>query len=112
MQIKTKIWLENDEGKLILGSGRAQILKTLQNSKSIKFAAKKLDMNYRKCWGKLNDINENFGKNLIISKAGKTDGGTHLSDDCLEILQKFEILQNDIKDYAKKRFNEIFTQNS
>ncbi len=108
MRLKTKIWIENENKNLILGSGRLQILKDLMKTNNIKITAKNLNMNYRKCWGKINDINKNFGKNLIISKAGKFGGGTYLTQECTEILTKFDMLQKDIKEFSQKRFEEIF----
>ena len=56
MRLKTKIWIENENKNLILGSGRLQILKDLMKTNNIKITAKNLNMNYRKCWGKINEI--------------------------------------------------------
>lgn len=45
MEIKYKIWIEED-GKVLFGRGRDDILKAVEDRKSLNAAVKKLEMSY------------------------------------------------------------------
>ena len=52
MEIKYKIWIEKN-GKVVFGKGRDNILKAIDEQRSLNAAAKKLEMSYRAAWGRL-----------------------------------------------------------
>ncbi len=44
MQIRTKVWLEDEEGNVIFGTGRKRILELIDDKGSLSEAAKALKM--------------------------------------------------------------------
>ena len=46
MEIKFKVWIEKD-GKVLFGRGRDDILKAIDEQRSLNAAAKRLEMSYR-----------------------------------------------------------------
>ncbi len=50
MEIKVKIWIEDNKQNLIFGSGKTEILKEIEKTGSISDASKNLNMNYKKTW--------------------------------------------------------------
>ena len=65
MEIKYKIWIEKD-GKVVFGRGRDDILKAIDEQRSLNAAAKKLEMSYRAAWGRLKASQERMGMRLVV----------------------------------------------
>ena len=109
MKVKTKTWIENDEGELIFGKGKTEVLDVIAEVGSISKAAEILGMNYKKCWSHLQILQKNLKEDLFTTKQGGGDSaGTTLNDRAHELINAYKQLQNDIEDYANKRFKELF----
>lgn len=81
-----KIWLETDDGH-VFGPGVYTILKTIQETGTLKEAAERLDMSYRYAWGLVRKAEEKLGESLVdASKGGRSGGG---SSTITEVGQKF-----------------------
>lgn len=108
LQVKSKVWLEKD-GKLVFGTGKYLILKTIAETGSINQAAKILKMSYRHIWSYVNSIEKRLGCPLLMkNKGGKDGGGAILRDSARELLKKYEKLEQEVKAFADRRFKEIF----
>lgn len=109
MQVKSKVWLEKN-GKLIFGRGKAEILKAVNRYGSLNKAAQKLNMSYRRVWSQIKSVESHLGKPLLIKeKGGLSGGGARLTGTAKELLEKFVVLENEIKALTDKKFKEIFT---
>ena len=110
MKIKSKIWLEIDNG-LVFGSGRLAIFKAIEDTGSMNQAAEKLGMSYRRLWGFVTAVENRLGKRLIIRrKGGKNGGGAVLTEEAQAFVLKFSRLEKDVHKYADKTYREIFAQ--
>ncbi len=108
MKIKTKVWLEKN-GQLIFGSGKASILKSIEETGSINKAAQKMKMSYRHAWSYIKEIEKRLNINLIIRiKGGKGGGGAQLTSYAKELLEKYTKIKNEIEKFADKRVKEEF----
>ncbi len=108
-KIAFKIWLEY-QGKPVLGEGGAEILKRIQEYKSLSRAAKKLGMSYRYLWGYLKNVEENLGgKVLETFKGGKAGGGgARLTKLGANVLDEYEQLEHDLSEMlSKARYSEV-----
>jgi molybdate transport system regulatory protein len=102
------VWLEKD-GELVFGTGKSLILKEIHGTGSINKAAKKMKMSYRHAWSYVRSAEKRLGKGLLIkTKGGKTGGGAILTDYAIDLLKKFEKLEQEVKLFADKRYQEIF----
>lgn len=109
MEIKVKVWIEDDKNNLIFGSGKTKILKEIENKGSISEASKTLDINYKKVWSHIKILEEFIEDDLVITKKGRaSDSGAKLTLKAKELIKLYEILEKDIKDYSKSRFKELF----
>lgn len=109
MKIKTKIWIENSKGELLFGKGKTEVLDVIEQTGSIKKAAEILGMNYKKCWNHLKILETNFKDELFETKqGGGEDAGTKLKPKAFELIQNYRKLQQDIEEFANKRFKELF----
>jgi len=109
MEIKSKIWLE-ENGELAFGTGKFAILKAVGETGSINKAAKSLNMSYRHAWSYIRSAEKRLGQELLIkNKGGRDGGGAILTDYALNLLGKFERLEEAVKVFTNKRFKEIFS---
>lgn len=109
MIVKTKTWIENAEGELLFGKGKTEVLEVIAEVGSISKAAEILGMNYKKCWTHLQILQKNMKEELVSTKqGGGGDAGTTINERAFELINAYKQLQNDIEDYANKRFKELF----
>ncbi len=107
--IKSKIWIEDENGSLIFGSGRMQILKSIEKHGSILAAAKELRMSYRAAWGKIKAIEDRLGEPLLYRQTGgHSGGGSELTPLGKELIGYFDYLNDIIKNTADKYLRELF----
>lgn len=108
MEIKCKIWIE-ENGKVIFGKGRDNILKAIDEQHSLNAAAKKLEMSYRAAWGRLKASEERMGMNLVgTSNKEKT---LQLTSQAKKLIERFEKLEKDVESTlktAEQDFNKLF----
>jgi molybdate transport system regulatory protein len=71
-----KFWMSNKDGEHAIGDGRLQLLMAIHELGSLRAAAEKLEISYRKAWGDLEVTEEILGFPLIEKKRGGKDGGT------------------------------------
>ena len=109
MEIKVKVWIEDENKNLIFGSGKTEILRQIEETGSISEASKKVGMNYKKAWSHIKILEEYIEDDLVITKKGRgEDSGTKLTSKAKELIQLYKILDEDIKNYSKQRFEELF----
>ena len=94
MEIKYKIWIEKD-GRVLFGRGRDDILKTVDEERSLNAAAKKLGMSYRAAWGRLKASEERMGMELVRSGEGRKS--LELTEQARAIIGRFEQLESDVE---------------
>lgn len=113
MIVKTKTWIENSDGELLFGKGKTEVLEMISQTKSIKKAAEVLNMNYKKCWNHLKILQTNIKDELFETKQGGGEGaGTTLKPLAFELINSYKQLQNDIEEFANRRFKELFYKNN
>lgn len=79
-KIKSRIWIEV-ENNVLLGEGRVQLLKAIDETGSLSKAAKSMNISYKKAWGLLDSINKSAKKPVTINTiGGKGGGGAELTD--------------------------------
>lgn len=109
MEVKVKVWIDDNENNLVFGGGKTEVLKYIDQTGSISKAAKIVGMNYKKAWTHIKILEEHIEDELVQTKKGRgEDSGSSLTPKAREIINTYEVLQEDIKEYAKKRFDELF----
>ncbi|MGM0533612.1 MAG: winged helix-turn-helix domain-containing protein [Campylobacterota bacterium] len=108
MQIKTKLWIEDDNANLIFGSGKTEILHYIQQYGSIKEAAGKTGMNYKKAWNHIQILQKYIDDELVITAKGRTNGGTTLTPKAKELIRRYRQLKEETDAFVQKRFEALF----
>lgn len=109
MQIKVKTWIEDENKNLIFGSGKTEILEYIDITGSISKAAQKVGMNYKKAWTHIQILENYIEDELVITQKGRGENsGSRLTPKAKELIELYKTLDNDVKNYTKKRFDELF----
>ncbi len=109
MRMRLSVWLENDEGKLLFGEGRQQILEAIAEHKSLSAAAEAMGMSYRGLWAKIRHSERRLGFPLIESHAGRgPSSGTSLSDQGRAMLERYAELRRRVVAAADEAFGELY----
>ncbi|WP_407283029.1 molybdenum-dependent transcriptional regulator [Methanolobus sp. WCC1] len=90
MEAKTKVWLTED-GKPIIGGGKVELLKTIDEEKSLRKACMKMDISYKHAWNVLNKISERLGKDVVTTVRGGKSQGTFLTDEGRRLIKEYEM---------------------
>jgi len=105
--VKSRIWIEQD-GEVLLGFGRIQLLKKIEETASISAAAKAMQMSYKKAWKLINAMNTAADEPLVVTNTGGKDGGgTFLTDYGKQMITKFETLNSACEDFLNEKFKEL-----
>jgi molybdate transport system regulatory protein len=90
MEPRVKLWVEKD-GKLVLSDYRVRLLEFIDETGSLAEAAERMQLSYRRAWGKVREIEQNLGVKLVESAAGGAGGGgSRLTDEGRRLVALFE----------------------
>jgi len=109
LSVKSKIWIEDETGQVVFGTGRLYILQAVSKHGSIHAAAQELQMSYRAVWGKIRATEKRLGRDLLDRKTGGVrGGGSKLTPFARQILERFEKLNDLTKASADELFRDLF----
>jgi molybdate transport system regulatory protein len=109
LTIKSKIWIEDENGEVVFGAGRLHILEAIKEYGSILAAAKALGMSYRAVWGKIMATEERLGRTLLRKQTGGTHGGgSELTPFARSLLDRFQQLEDLSRSAADTLFSGVF----
>jgi molybdate transport system regulatory protein len=83
-----------------LGKGRIQLLEGIREYGSISRAARRMKMSYKAAWDAINEINNLYDTDLIVSESGgKRGGGTTLTEDGIRLVEIFRAVEREINQF-------------
>lgn len=106
LRVRTKVWIENDKGELVIGTGRLRILEAIIEEGSINKAAHKLKQPFRAVWGKLKATETRCGFKLLET----TSEGSRLTKDGLALLWAYSQLRDLTEKFSDQRFQDLFQE--
>lgn len=81
-------------GGVPLSHGKAELMELIRETGSIRQAAAKMDMSYRRAWLLVDELNHLFREPAIGTKqGGKSGGGAALTDFGEELLRRFRAME-------------------
>ena len=89
MEARTKVWLTQN-GKSLIGKGKASLLQAIDEEKSLNRACKKINISYKRAWLMLKKIEESAGRPVVIRVRGGNKQGTFLTDYAKEMLAEYD----------------------
>ncbi len=92
--IRPRIRIVRDDGTIVMGPGKADLLDAIHRTGSIRAAAEELGMSYMRAWTLVRTMNASFRTPLVEKERGGTDkGGAQLTargQDVLRLYRKME----------------------
>jgi len=109
MRTHLRITLLDDEGNKFFGEGPYRLLKLVEETGSLRSAAISMEMAYTKALKMLKRAEEVLGFPLTHRTTGGTSGGgSHLTEQGKEWLEKYEEYRNACIAAEQKLFDEFF----
>ena len=107
LHIKSKVWLVDEQGEVVLGLGRVKMLEAIRRLGSINAAAKELKMSTRAIWGRIKITEDRLGKPLLVRNVGgAAGGGSQLTDYAGALIELFNFLNQRIEKHSDQLFKE------
>jgi molybdate transport system regulatory protein len=95
MEIKSKIWFENENG-VVISQGRIQLLRLIQQTGSLNKAAKEMGLSYQKAWKLIESSNKATDKPLVETKiGGNNGGGSQLTDYGKFLIETYDLINKE-----------------
>jgi len=103
LKIKSKIWIESNHG-IVLGEGRVQLLKKIEETGSLNKASKALKISYQKAWRLIDEMNKTSEKTIVETTIGGTKGGgTQLTEYGKSLITIFETINKDCWEFLDEQ---------
>ena len=107
MKLRSSQLIVNDDGEIVMGNGRMEILGSIDRTGSINQTSKEMKMSYKTVWSKVKSTEKNFGKPVVHADK-KT--GTKLTKEGKELLEKYRRLKQRCIMADDSIFKEIFSE--
>ncbi len=105
LKIQARLMLDDE---IAFGPGKADLLRAIESTGSISAAGKQLGMSYRRAWLLVDAMNRCFQQPLVeTATGGNQGGGTRLTSLGLDVLQRYQQLQQEIHALSEQRFPEF-----
>ncbi|MCA9075940.1 MAG: LysR family transcriptional regulator [Planctomycetaceae bacterium] len=93
---RVKLWLESQE-ESVLCSGLCSMLRAVEETGSIKHAAKQVDRSYRFVWARIKEAEEALGQTLVETQVGGSGANrSELTDLARDLLREFDDLRSEV----------------
>jgi len=103
--LRSSYWIVDDDGNIIIGKGRAEILKNIEKTGSINQAAKVMKMSYKGVWSKIKATEKHLSQNIVHADRKL---GTRLTRKGKELLENYKLLEDRCMASDDKIFSDIF----
>ena len=85
------------------------LLLLIQDTHSVRNACKQMALSYSKAWNMINHMEKELGYEVVERKHGGKNGGTtFLTKKGSEFLEKYEVFENNIRQFANTEFERLF----
>lgn len=102
-----KISIEKED--LFFDSRTKLLLLLIQDTHSVRNACKQMALSYSKAWNMINYMEKELGYEVVERKHGGKNGGkTYLTKEGAEFLEKYEVFEENIRQFAKVEFDRLF----
>ena len=101
LELRSRHWIINRKGDIIMGEGRSEILENIERTGSLNKTAKIMKMSYKGVWSKIK-VTENYLKVRLVA-TDKTRGSS-LTQEGKDLLEKYR----QVKEKCLKADDRIF----
>jgi molybdate transport system regulatory protein len=105
LKLRSSQWIVDEHNHIIIGEGRAEILKNIEQTGSINQTAKAMKMSYKAVWSKIKATEKHLDTRIVHTDRKE---GSRLSRDGKELLEKYRLLKKECLSADDKLFSSIF----
>jgi molybdate transport system regulatory protein len=105
LKLRSSQWIVDEHNNIIIGNGRAEILKNIEQTGSINQTAKVMKMSYKAVWSKIKATEKHLDTRIVHTDRKE---GSRLSREGKELLQKYRRLKEKCMSVDDKIFNQFF----
>ena len=105
MELSTKIYLLDGNGDKFMGIGVLWLLEAVDESSSLRQAAKKMELSYSKAYNMLSHLEESLGRPMVERRRG---GHSREGIELTPFAREFIALYKDFQKEAKARAEDAF----
>jgi molybdate transport system regulatory protein len=105
LRLRSRQWIVNEDGDIIIGEGRQEILENIERTGSINKTAKIMKMSYKGVWSKIK-ATEYYLKYTIVATNKKR--GSQLTKEGKELLEKYKTLKKKCLEADDRIFRTLF----
>ena len=92
--IRPRIRILRDDGTIVLGPGKADLLAAIAKTGSIRAAAAELEMSYMRAWSLVRTMNGAFSSPLVEKlRGGTAQGGARLTASGKHVLRLYRAME-------------------
>jgi molybdate transport system regulatory protein len=105
LRLRSRQWLISEEGRIIIGEGRMEILENIEKTGSLNRTARIMKMSYKGVWSKVKATEEALKAKVVQSNRKQ---GSTLTKEGKELLRKYRALKERCLKADEKVFRSIF----
>ncbi len=105
MKLRSFQMLVSEDGEIIMGKGRLDILSSIDKTGSINKTAKALNMSYKSVWSKIRSTEAHFGQPVVHADRVT---GTVLTEAGRDLVCRFRKLTQQCRDADDAIFDQVF----
>lgn len=109
--LRPRIRIVDDEGTIVLGPGKADLLDAIARTGSIRAAAMELDMSYMRAWTLVKTMNAAFRSPLVEKeRGGAAQGGAQLTASGKKVLRLYRKMEQNAARAAAQTWKKMKEQ--
>jgi len=109
--LRPRIRIVDDEGTIVLGPGKADLLDAIARTGSIRAAASELEMSYMRAWTLVKTMNAAFRSPLVEKeRGGAAQGGAQLTASGKKVLQLYRKMEENAARAAEQTWKKMKEQ--
>jgi molybdate transport system regulatory protein len=105
LKLRSSQWIVDEHNNIIIGNGRAEILKNIEQTGSINQTAKVMKMSYKAVWSKIKATEKHLDTCIVHTDRKE---GSRLSREGKELLEKYRRLKKECMSMDDRLFSCIF----
>lgn len=108
MDVSWKVWLSNENTK-VFGKGPKELLININEFGSIRKAAEEMNLSYSKALRLIKTIETEMNFSVLERQVGgPSGGGSVLTKEAKDLIEKFDTFENKVEAMIKKIYEETF----
>jgi|ERR1051326_3069163 molybdate transport system regulatory protein len=109
MQPRLKVWIEGQDGRVLLSEWRVALLEAVARHGSLSAAARELGVPHRTAWQRVREMEERLGTRLVeTSSGGAVGGGSCLTEAARIYIERYQRMRQGLDEQLQERFLAAF----